>query len=471
MRISDKDTKIICTIGPGSAELKTMKQMYANGMSAVRINTAHMDFNFYKKIIVNARKVDDIPIILDVKGPELRITSKEKKLFPRNSIFRIGFSRKSPHADIFLNHNVIKSISRNDRILIEDGKYSLRVVSKSRDFLTVKSNTNTVIENNKNVNIPNKKLNLPHLNRKDIKAIEFAKKHNAEFIALSFCRSKKDVNFLRKKLGKSGIKIIAKIENREGIDNIGEIVDSADGIMVARGDLGVELPPEEVPLLQKQIINECNNKGKLVIVATQMLESMTQNPTPTRAEISDIANAILDGADCLMLSEETAIGHYPAESVRYMSKVALEVEPQIVKKISSFDSSSVSDSISRSVYTLTETLPITKIVCFTVSGHTATKIARFRLDLPIYAITNSELIKRQLMLYFSVRPLLLKTDFMNSPVLRTAKHLFSKKILMKNDTILFTAGLHTLKGKKTNTIQIHQASDLLEYVRKKSKSF
>jgi len=465
MNPKKKVVKILCTVGPATLDKKSLKEMFDNGMNAVRINTAHSDIASCKSSMRLVRSILDIPIVLDIKGPELRVKTKETAHFKKNSILKIGFAKKFP---IYLNHNILKNIRKGDTLLVEDGKYTLKVVSKSKDHITAKAVREVTIENNKSMNIPKRKLNLPMLNSRDIKAIDLAKKEKIEYIALSFCRSKEDIRNLRRKLGGSMIKIISKIENKEGIDNIDEIIEESDGIMVARGDLGVELPPEEVPLIQKKIINDCNQKGKLVIVATQMLHSMTSSPTPTRAEISDIANAVLDGADCLMLSGETAVGKFPINAVRYMSKVALEVEPHIKKRIGRSKTTRISERISRSVFALASSLPVTKIVCFTDSGFTASMIARFRLDVPIYAVTKSELIRRQLMLYFSIIPIVHKNNFWTESGIKAIKDLYKKKILSRNDLALFTAGLHTLKEKKTNTIQVHKISDLMEYINKKS---
>jgi pyruvate kinase len=465
MNLTKKDVKVLCTVGPSSLDKKVLRGMYENGMNAVRINTAHSDINHCINAVKIVRSSLEIPIILDIKGPELRIRTLKKRIFPKNEKFNIGFNK---NADIFLNHNIIKKISIGGILLVEDGKYALKVISKSKKHFTVKTMQTTIIEKNKSVNIPDVKLNLPQLNTRDKEAIKLAKKEDIEYIALSFCRNKKDILNLRKKIGKSQIKIIAKIESKEGIKNIDEIIEESDGVMVARGDLGVELPPEKVPLIQKKIINDCNQKGKLVIVATQMLHSMTENPTPTRAEISDIANAVLDGADCLMLSGETAVGNYPEKAVRYMSKVAIEVEPRVKKEIELFDKVRISESISRSAYALASTLPITKIICFTDSGFTASMIARFRLNIPIYAVTKSEMIRRQLMLYFSLIPIVHHTSFWSDKKHRTVRDFYKKKIINKNDLVLFTAGLHTLKEKKTNTIQVHKISELLEYLKRKT---
>ena len=279
---------------------------------------------------------------------------------------------------------------------------------------------------------------------------------------------------LRKRLGNSNIKIIAKIENKEGIDNIEEIIKYADGVMVARGDLGVELSPEKVPLAQKHIIKMCNEEGKLVIVATQMLESMINNPNPTRAEISDVANAVLDGSDCVMLSAETAIGKYPVRAVEFMTKATVNVEAEVIPTTDKEDpcspkKPSISRVIASSVSELCRRLPITKIICLTYSGHTATQIAKFRIDLPLITVTKSSQVKRQLMLYYAVRSHNMKINFKDPDSVKILTKLYKEKKIEKDDLVLFTAGLHTLHEKRTNTIQIHRISDIYAYSKKKER--
>lgn len=465
------NTKIMCTIGPSSSDLKTLKNMYDHGMTAVRINTAHGDFKAYKSIIVNVRKVAQIPVVIDIKGPELRIRCEKKYEFKKKTPITIGRSNGSLH----FNYDIISKLRKGDKILIEDGKYILMVSEVSKKSVIAYSDEDCVIEPNKNVHIPGKSLKLPSLTQKDLESIKFAIKNNADFIALSFCRSKIDVINLRRKLGNSEIKIIAKIENNEGVNNINEIINEADGIMVARGDLGVVLSPEKVPLAQKKIIKSCNEQGKLVIVATQMLESMIDHPVPTRAEISDIANAVLDGADCLMLSAETAVGKFPVEAVTYMHKAAKTIE-HAVMPVNSLNETkarmSLSESISHCVHELSTKIHFTKIVCLTYGGNTARRISRFRINKPIIAVTSSPKSERQLMLYYGILPIVSKTDFWDPSVLDIFKELYERKKINANDTIIFTAGIYTTKIKKTNTntVQIHNVGDIMEYISKKRKS-
>ena len=453
-----KETKILCTIGPSSNDSKTLQRMHNSGMNAVRINTAHGDFSSYQSVVGKVRKIGDIPIVLDIKGPDLRVKTKENIDVYKGEIVHVGLREK-----LDLNYNICNKIKKGDKVLIDDGRYSFKVVGVYPDHFEMKAKEHAIIHPNKNANVPEKSLHLPQLSHKDIEAIDFAKKNKIEFIALSFTRNIEDIKNLRRRLNGTQIKIIAKIENHEGLENINEIIDHADGIMVARGDLGVELPAEEVPIIQKQIIKVCNQKGKLVIVATQMLESMVERSNPTRAETSDVANAVLDGADCLMLSEETTIGKYPVEAVKAMSRIATAVEPEVKINIDNTTSDNSSEVISCSVYELVKSLSIDKIVCLTYSGYTATKISRFRLDTPIYAITSSDIVKRQLMLSYSIKPIAYKANFWDHPIIKVAKYLYKKKMIHKGENILFTAGLHIKKGKKTNTIQVHKVDDIIEF--------
>jgi len=432
--------------------------MHQAGMNAARINTAHGSIAEYKKIIASVRRAADIPIILDIKGPDLRVVCEKDISLKKGDEIKVGKKCK-----INLNFDIKDKVKKGDKILIHDGKYCFRIISKGKDSFTMKACENCIISPNKNANLPGKVLGLPMLSKKDLQSINMAKTEKVEYIALSFCRSVDDVENLRKKLKGSRIKIISKIENHEGIDNIEEIIKCSDGIMVARGDLGVEVAQEEVPILQKKIIKSCNQKGKLVIVATQMLESMVENSNPTRAETSDIANAVLDGADCLMLSEETAIGKYPVEAIRIMSKISLNAEPEVDIDIIEEEAENTSELISHSVHTLAKTLKINKIICPTYSGYTAAKIARFRMNIPIIAITSSDMIKRQLMLYYAIEPINYKSNFWDHPIIKIAKYLYKKKLIKKDEKILFTAGLHVKNGKKTNTIQIHDVEDIIDY--------
>ncbi|MCB9358719.1 pyruvate kinase [Candidatus Woesearchaeota archaeon] len=460
-----KNTKIICTIGPASDDLHIMQNMYKAGMDAVRINTAHGDFKSYSSILKKVRKAGDITTMIDIKGPELRIRCEQRYEFPRRTDIIIG---DASHAITF-NYNIISNLKKGDIILIEDGKYRLKIISKKNNYVIAHSEEHCIIEPNKNVHLPGKKIKLPSLTKKDIKAVKFCIDEKIDYIALSFCRSKHDIINLRNRLGESGIKIIAKIENSEGIENIIEIIDEADGIMVARGDLGVVLSLEKVPLVQKMIIRECNEKGKLVIVATQMLESMINNPIPTRAEISDVANAILDGADCIMLSAETAVGKYPVKAIEYMTKAALNIEHAVPERDPVKNKNvSVSEALSHCVEDLCDKIDFTKVVCLTHEGHSAIRVSRFRINKPIIAVTSTKQLQRQLNLYYGIHATITKSNFEDPSTTELVKELYDNHILEKDDTIILTAGLRTLNQtiSNTNTLLIRNVKEVLKYTRK-----
>ena len=471
----NKNTKIICTIGPSSWDAKILNKLYENGMDCVRINTAHEDISFYPPLIKKVKANMNVPIMVDIKGPELRIRTPETVRCNKGQLLEFyGKSKTKLH----FNYDMISSLNEGDTILIADGKYVFKVVEKYKDKVIARSEQDCDINPNKNMHLPNKVINLPSLTKKDKEAIKMSIKEKVDYIALSFCRSKKDVLNLRRLLKDSGIKIIAKIENHEGIANIDEIIDSADGIMVARGDLGVEFAPGKVPIIQKKIIKKCNANGKLVIVATEMLETMIRNSQPTRAEISDIANAVLDGADCIMLSAETAIGKYPVKAVEYMSKTAINIEPvvepaniAIGKEDYNMEHMTPSEAISLSVKGLCNEIDFDKIVCLTYEGHTAQRISRFRINKPIIALTSTEQLARQLMLYYGVHPLHIKENFWDPSTRAILKDLYFRGVVGAKDYVLMTAGLYTLKERNTNTntIHIHKMEDLLTYLKRKKQ--
>jgi pyruvate kinase len=331
--MNKKRTKIVATISDKNCEPSFIRELYEAGMDVIRINSAHLDIEGALKIIKNTREVSDkIAIILDTKGPEIRTTACEAPIKVSNgNIFKVTGNpeKMSSDKELFVSLRTFASeIPLGSVVMIDDGDIQLKVTKKEGDSLLCKAVNDGVIGSRKSVNIPGVKIKLPSLTNKDRTFIKLAVENDVEFIAHSFVRSRQDVLDVQAEINKhkSDIKIIAKIENEEGVDNIAEIIEEVYGIMVARGDLGIEIPYERIPTLQKMIISRCIFRRKPVIVATQMLHSMITNPRPTRAEVSDIASAIYSHADAIMLSGETANGKYPVEAVKTMTKVALEVE-------------------------------------------------------------------------------------------------------------------------------------------------
>jgi pyruvate kinase len=454
----EKKTKIICTIGPATMNSKILKKLYEAGMDAVRINTAHGDFEQYKEIIRLTRDIGEIPIIMDVKGPNIRTTNKAPVNAKIGDVIVAGFDNE----DLTFSYNFYDEMKPGDRVLVDNGEVITKVKKKENGKLHLLVEDEGVIQPNKGVNLPSKRLvDIPQLSQKDLEAIEFSKENDVEFVALSFTRDVNDVRNLRSKIGSGSQAIIAKIENHTGVRDINAILEEADSIMVARGDMGVEIDYEKVPLIQKEIIRKCNQHGKVVITATQMLESMTNSPIPTRAEASDVANAILDGSDAVMLSEETSIGKYPVECVEMMGKIAKEAERMLSGKITIEGFINISQTVSKSINLIANSMPLDKIVTLTRSGYTARMISRFRLKQPIIAVTENEMVKRQLELVYGVHPVYIKYRGASDVIRNTAEILKEKGLIKENDLVLFTAGARTRQLHESNLIEIHRIADLI----------
>jgi pyruvate kinase len=424
-------------------------------MNGARINTAYGTIDQYRVIISSLREVADIPIIIDVKGPEIRLRTKGRRIVNKGDVIEVGKDEK-----IGFNNNIYDYVNVSDNILIDNGRLRTQVVEKQEGVLKLLATTSGEIDDGKGVNIPNKKLSVPTLSSKDLEIVDLAKENDVEFIALSFTRNAEDVNNIKKKAHGFKGAIIAKIENPEGVDKFNEILDAADGIMVARGDLGVEIEPEKVPLIQKSIIRKCNQRGKIVVTATEMLESMTHQPMPTRAEVSDVANAILDGTEVIMLSGETSVGKYPVESVLMMSKIANETEEAVESHIEDEGFINFSETISKAVQRICQEMPVNKVVTLTRSGYTARMISRFKVLQPIIAITPNKLVKKQLELSFGVYPVHIDYLKEDDHILTTAKKLHTMGLICDKDTVIFTAAFRTSKPHSSNLIEIHNVREL-----------
>jgi pyruvate kinase len=452
-----KKTKIICTIGPASISRNTVGKMYRAGMNGARINTAYGTLEQYSVIVDRLREVAEIPIILDLKGPEIRLKTEGKTNVNKGDVLEVGKDGKTS-----FNNDIYDCLDVGDSVLINNGKLRTRVVEKRKNVLKLLAATSGEINDGRGVNIPHKKLAVPTLSNKDLEIIAFAKENDVEFIALSFTRNAQDVDNLKKEAKGFEGAVIAKIENSEGVDKFNEILDAADGIMVARGDLAVEIEPEKVPHVQKSIIRECNQRGKLVVTATEMLESMTYQPIPTRAEVSDVANAILDGTDSTMLSGETAVGQYPVESVRMMSRIANEAEKAVESHVEDEGFINISDTVSKAVQRICQEMPIDEVVTLTRSGYTARMISRFKIIQPIIAVTPNKRVKKQLELSYGVYPVHIDYLKEDDRILATANTLRSKGLIRDQDTVLFTAAFRTFKPHSSNLIEIHNISELTQ---------
>jgi pyruvate kinase len=461
-RVRGKRTKVVCTIGPGSMTPEIIKHMYASGMDVVRINIAHGDFDQYDQIIEMTRAVGEIPIIMDLKGPEVRVRTDAPRPVHTGDVLVAGFEDE----EFRFSYDFYDEVDIGDKITIDDGTIGAIVERKRDGKVHLRMLDEGVIQKNKGVNVPGKRLNVPRLSEKDLQAIEYAKEKDVEFLALSFTRDASDVTNLKRRMGSGKQAIIAKIENQEGVWNASEILEEADALMIGRGDLGVEIEYQKVPLVQKDLIGRCNHRGKVVIIATQMLESMIERPSPTRAETSDVANAILDGSDAVMLSGETSIGKYPVRAVEMITKIAGEAERVMKGQITSNGFYNISETVSRSIDVIARSMPLDKIVTLTRSGYTARMIARFRPRPPIIAVASDQMVKRQLELVFGVTPVYARYQEADDIILNACQILVEKGLLDEDDSVLFTAGVRTAKPHESNLIEIHKVADLLELANK-----
>lgn len=412
-----KKTKIVATISSKTCTYEFIKALFDEGMDVVRLNSAHATIEDASMMVDVVRSVSDrIAILIDTKGPEIRVTAMADE-FPNGAAVILGqkinlkgsaTGEKSTDSTIYVSDKDIHTdVPIGSSVLIDDGEMELEVISKKGDTLICEVKNSGVIKGRKSVNIPGVKINLPSLTPRDIEFINWAIEKDIDFIAHSFVRKKDDVLQVQKLLDakNSHIKIISKIENREGVDNIDEILDVTYGIMVARGDLGVEIPAENIPVTQRFLVKKCIESKKPVIIATQMLHSMITNPRPTRAEVSDIANAIYQRVDAIMLSGETAAGNYPVEAVKTMSKIAKEIEKNtepIIDINMVRINNEITAQLSRSAVRASVNLPIEAIAIDTLSGRTGRYMAAFRGSKTVYAVCYRRHVMRELALSYGV---------------------------------------------------------------------
>jgi pyruvate kinase len=396
--------------------------------------------------------------MVDIKGPEIRIRAAQPRTLNRGDLLEVGFNGE----EVGFNHDLYSEMAINDLILIDNGKIRTHVAEKSNHKLCLKFASGGTIEDGKGVNVPNKHLSVPTLCERDLEILKLCKELDVEYVALSFTRNAKDVeNLLQAHRFEGGV--IAKIENSEGVQNMEEILAVASGIMVARGDLGVEIEPEKVPLVQKSLIKLCNQKGKVVVTATEMLESMINQSCPTRAEVSDVANAILDGSDSVMLSGETAVGKYPVEAVKMMSRIANETEKVVKSNVEDTAYVNISDTVSKAIQRICQSMPIHKVVTLTRSGYTARMISRFKITQPVIAVTPDLKVKRQLELIFGVEPVLIDYLEEKDRVTHVANQLCDMGLVNEKETVLFTSAARTTMKHASNSIEIHKIEELNQF--------
>lgn len=476
-----RKTKIVCTIGPASESVEKLVELINAGMNVARLNFSHGDFNEHGVRIKNIRKAaqitgKNIAILLDTKGPEIRTHTMENGAIELIAGSEIIVSMKEvigTTEKISVTYpGLINDVQVGSTILLDDGLIGLEVLSLDKQHGEIKTkvlNSGT-LKNKKGVNVPGVSVNLPGITEKDANDILFGIEQDIDFIAASFVRRASDVLEIRELLEANNathIQIIPKIENQEGVDNIDEILEVSDGLMVARGDLGVEIPAEEVPLVQKELIKKCNALGKPVITATQMLDSMQRNPRPTRAEASDVANAIFDGTDAIMLSGETAAGNYPVEAVKTMHNIAKRAETalsyrEILTNRSKLIGKNVPDAIGQSVAHTALNLDVKAIIAPTESGHTALMISKYRPKAPIVAVTSSESISRKLALAWGVYPQTGREvntidEMLDIAVVAS----INSGIVTHGDLVVITAGVPVGERGTTNLMKIHVVGDII----------
>ena len=468
-----KKTKIVCTIGPASESVETLVKLINAGMNVARLNFSHGDFEEHGARIVNIREASKITgkmcaILLDTKGPEIRTINMKDGIVSliAGETVRISMTEVEGTKDKFsiTYPELIDDVVVGNHILLDDGLIDLEVTEIDREnneIVTLIKNSG-ILKNKKGVNLPGIKTNFPGITQKDTEDIIFGIENDVDFIAASFVRRASDVLAITEILEKHNathIQIIPKIENQEGLDNIDEILKVSQGLMVARGDLGVEIPTEEVPIAQKMLIKKCNALGKPVITATQMLDSMQRNPRPTRAEAGDVANAIFDGTDAVMLSGETAAGDYPVEAVTTMATIAIRTEEAIVGQdafaLKAYSNTDMAEAIGQSVGHTARNLNIQTIVAATESGHTARMISKYRPKSHIVAVTFSERQRRGLALSWGVYPFVTeKPDSTDEMMELAAKVAKEEKFAKEGDLIIITAGVPVGERGTTNLMKI-----------------
>lgn len=469
-----KKTKIVCTIGPASESKEKLKDLFNSGLNVCRLNFSHGNHEEHKARIENIKAVREelgmpIGIMLDTKGPEIRLGDFKDGTIEVLDGDEITFTTRDILGD--KNYAPVKyeglpgDVKKGSKILVDDGLVEFEVleITDETEIKTIALNGGT-LSNHKGVNVPNVKISLPPVTEKDKEDILFGIENGIDFIAASFVRKAADVLEIRKILEENNgeyIEIISKIENQEGVDNIDEILAASDGIMVARGDLGVEVNAEEIPMVQKELIRKCNLAGKSVITATQMLDSMMRNPRPTRAEVTDVANAIIDGSSCIMLSGETAAGKYPVEAVQTMYRIATRTERSLdyhktLNAQSDLSEISTTNAIGKATCNTAMDLGATAIITATSTGYTSKAISKFRPKTPIIAATTSEQVMRRLSLVWGVYPVLSPYTGLTDDVIELSiDAAVNSGYAKEGDLVVITAGIPVGTAGSTNLIKVH----------------
>ncbi len=469
-----RKTKLVCTLGPAAEDENILRQMMLEGMNIARFNMSHGDHEEHGRrleLLKRLREELHLPVaaLLDTKGPEIRLGDFEQKqvVLKQGQLFTLTTNEILGNKEsAYITYSGLPyDVSPGNRILIDDGLVEMEVESVAGDEIRCLVKNTGVISARKGINVPGIALSLPFINEKDYNDLRFAVERGFDFVAASFTRTAEDVRELRhilKELGGENLKIIAKIENSQGVENLDEILNLADGVMVARGDMGVEIPLEEVPVIQKEIIKKVYGTGKQVITATQMLDSMMQYPRPTRAEANDVANAVYDGTSAVMLSGETASGNYPLECVRTMVRIAARTELDIDYRKRFLQNKlptegSITNAISKATVNAAMELDAKAIVTVTESGRTAYMISRYRPFCPVIACTSKEQTYRQLSLSWGILPLLIEEkEDLDELFEEAIKAVVKASLAAENDVLVLTAGVPIGTSGTTNLLKVHR---------------
>lgn len=477
--VSMRRTKVICTIGPASRSLDVIIKLIEAGMDVARLNLSHANRSVHAQTIATLRQAMEltgrmVAIMLDTKGPEIRVgTFVEGRVCLENGARFTLTTRpvKGTQEMVFVPYPPLpEQVGPGNLLLLDDGKITLQVEEVAGKDVRCRVLSGGILSDRKKLTLPGVKVMLPLLSEDDEEDIRFGVEQAVDFLAVSFVRNAEDVRSVRRVIedARGDIAIIAKIENKEGVENLEEILEVADGIMVARGDMGVEYPIEEVPLIQKMIIRRCNQVGKPVVTATQMLESMIHSPRPTRAEASDVANAIMDGTDAVMMSAETASGEYPVEATRTMVRIAertdeaLATFPAAMRRPEPQPVHTVTDAISHATWTTAQDLGAAAIITATQSGHTARMVAKYRPTVPIIAATPIDKVARRLRLVWGVTPLRIKDrnttdELINETILESIR----AGLIRQGDVVVLTAGVPVGVPGSTNLLKVHTVGEII----------
>jgi len=471
-----RKTKIVCTIGPASASKNMLRKLILAGMNVARLNFSHGTYEDHKKVVLAIRSLSErlrrpVAILQDLQGPKIRTgkfeggsvvlgAREEWIVTPRRMVGSQGIIPVS-------YRRIAEELTKGQRILLADGDMELEVVSRKGSDLLCRVITGGTLGERKGVNLPGVKTVLPSLTKKDKKDLDFGIGMGVDYMALSFVRSGKDVRALKRRLKAkdADIPVISKIEKPQALEDLEAILEASDGVMVARGDLGVELSPEKVPMAQKRIIRMANERNKWVITATQMLESMTDHARPTRAETSDVANAIIDGTDAVMLSGETSVGRYPVGSVRMMDRIARETEKAFPSGVHTAPSrhrpaAGIPDAISLAACTAADSLGLTAICAFTKSGFTAGLVSKHRPTVPIIAFTHDPAVQRRLCLYWGVTARILPLKKHAEAMIQAMEEqLLRERIVRKGNKVAIVAGIPLMIGGIANLLKLHSIGE------------